>query len=149
MSYKFKKSETKRFVKTGLQGKPVDLLIYRINFVISFSLSFLAKRLFENNPHEWYELGDASIFIAAAFLLSLMNIYISYKLNFVEALRGKVFQGKYAKLKVAKLLGSYIAPFVFPIYSLVTHPELIMGPFLTILAIVLMQHNRPLISSKA
>ncbi|MEK4529861.1 hypothetical protein NST38_31130 [Paenibacillus sp. FSL H8-0104] len=149
MAFKFQKRNAQKFVKELLQQQPTLVLIQRLNFAISFSFSFSAKKMFENNPHEWYELGPGSLMITFALLISLMNTYIVFTLNFLDVLRGDVFRGRFAKLKVTILLGRYVTPFVFPIYSLVIHPELYSFPLFAMVIIFTTNLFKPTRTSQA
>ncbi|WJM05880.1 hypothetical protein [Paenibacillus sp. PK1-4R] len=119
------KSEYKRIKKILQQGKRGLRKISGVLSIASMGLSFWAREVFAENPHPWYDItGRMDIMlIGFALLLSLMNIYISATLRFIDVYIGDGYLGKYGKLKMMKTLGSMFIPFVFAIHSLVTlHP---------------------------
>lgn len=133
------KRERQRRIKVFRQEVPRVKWFGRFLSLGAILLSLWSNKIFQNDPHEWFDItGRVDILLLGfALLFSLTNVYIKAIVCFIDAYIGKV-----GKVKMMMNIGGMLLPFFFLINSLVTKHELYIMPLLIVILIHFYNHYK-------
>ncbi|GGN94965.1 hypothetical protein [Saccharibacillus kuerlensis] len=132
----FNKRGFQRIKRTFKQAKPG---LTRWGFFLStvaFILTYVAERVYLNNPHAWYDITGREdiLLLGLALVFSLVHMYIKISLLAFELYLGV---GN-PKLTILSIL----APFIFILHSLFTMSPLYIMPLLMIVLLQVYNYFR-------
>lgn len=131
------KQQTVKFFK---QNKGKLMWFGRIFAVLTLLLSHWANKIFDSNPHSWFDITGRTdvLLLSLALTLSLINcLFVKLTLAFID-----LYIGKMSTFKKLCTIGGILFPFPFLVYSLWVRPGLYTVPIVTVLLVYFYMHYK-------